>query len=223
MTANEALALSGTLGSSALLDALRRIASQHTYCTIQVANGALTREIHLANGEILISNAADPAKRQQEIDAVFEIIRNSLSGTGAFRLVPLSNVPNADSSPRIQVEAAIMTATRLPAAPMPSAAPAPVAPAPAAGTPASAAPAVSAPAPTAGDAPVAPTPLTPPTAETSAAPEEPSRRVRASQLRQILRDGGSLNDHLPGAPTERSGSTSRSSALRELIGQLAND
>ena len=221
MTANEALALSGTLGSSALLDALRRIASQHTYCTIQVANGALTREIHLANGEILISNAADPAKRQQEIDAVFEVILNSLSGTGAFRLVPLSNVPSADSSPRIQVEAAIMTATRLPAAPMTSAAP--VAPAPAAGTPESGAPAVSTPAPTAGDAPVAPTPLTPPTAETSAAPEEPSRRVRASQLRQILRDGGSLNDHLPGAPTERSGSTSRSSALRELIGQLAND
>ena len=56
-----------------------------------------------------------------------------------------------------------------------------------------------------------------------AAPMPSARRVRASQLRQILRDGGSLDDHLPGAPTEKSGSTSRSSALRELIGQLAND
>lgn len=120
-------------------------------------------------------------------------------------LAPLSNIPNADATPRIQVEAAIMSATKT-AAPAPTAASIP------AGTAAPAAAThvidVADPSPT----PVA-----------AMAPQESPRRIRASQLRRILREGGSLEEHLPEEPKELAGTPSRGSALRELIGQLAVD
>ena len=224
MNPTDALTLSGTLGNSALVDTLRLAAQQNTYCTIQVAGAPTSGEIHLANGQILIKGAADPDQRQQEINAVFAMLRASLSETGAFRLVPLSHSPSADSTPRMAVEAAIYSATTNPTAAPAQTSPAATAPAPAA--PASAA-STTAPADVA-----TPTPLRPPADDpatavvTPQATAQPERRVRASQLRKILRSGGSITEHLPTAseaPTGASEQPDRNAALRELIGQLATD
>lgn len=222
MTPSDSLPLSGTLGNSGLIDALRLAAQQNTYCTIQVAGAPTSGEIHLASGQILIKGAADPEHRQHEINAVFAMLRASLSESGAFRLVPLSHSPNADSTPRIAVEAAVYSATTNPttASAPPAATPAqPVAAAQSAVAPAPAAP-IGAPAATAQAQPGPPV-LTP-----AANAAQPERRVRASQLRKILRSGGSISEHLPTEATESTASgeqPTRNAALRELIGQLATD
>lgn len=64
------------------------------------------------------------------------------------------------------------------------------------------------------------------TARKSTRPSAPSPRIRASQLRRILREGGNISDYLPQQPTTQDRSSeaaSRSNALKELIGQLAAD
>lgn len=225
MTPNDALPLQGTLGNSGLIDALRLASQQQTYCSIQVAGAPTSGEIHLANGQILIKGAADPNQRQQEINAVFAMLRASLSESGAFRLVPLSHSPNADSTPRMAVEAAIYSATTNPtteSAP-PAAVPTqPVAAPTADQSPATAqAPSSAAPALDLAAEPVV-TVQTPPATSTT----QPERRIRASQLRKILRSGGSISEHLPTEPestTAPGAEPNRNAALRELIGQLATN
>lgn len=222
MTEPNGLALSGALGGDNLLNALRAAAQLNTYATVQIAGAPTSGEMHLANGEILITDAADPAQRQQAFATIFGLIQASQTESGAFRFVPLSNVSHADSVPRIQVAAAISSASQGANQPAPTApAAAPVAAAPAAtSAPTPAAEPIASPAPSPA---VAPVPAPSPIHASTAPPAAPERRIRASQLRKLLREGGSINDHLPQTPEVASTAPSRSSALRELIGQLATD
>lgn len=221
MTPEIPLPLSGLLGNSSLIDTLRNAATLHAYCTIQVAGSPTSGEISMANGHILLEDAADPTLRKQAMEQILTVIGASFRESGAFRLVPLSNTKNADSLVRLQVEAAIQSA-------MARASGAPAAPPATPVLPASPTPLQTAPLGTAPAQPTVDAPRKPATA-TAATPQrkqQPVRRVRASQLRKVLQEGGTLSEHLPEtqetAPRPDA-PVSRSAALRELIGQLATD
>lgn len=231
MTSTAALPLEGTLGDRSLLNALTIAAARHAYCTVQIAGNQLSGEIQIANGAILIENAGDPAARQECIDSVFSLVRLSITQSGAFRLTPLTNMMNADATARLQISAAIKSATQPAGQPDPAVQPVPqpepvaqVATTPAS-QPIAEAP-VAAPTPAVSTAPAQQAPSTSTSHTAGRVPAPEGRRLRASQIRQILRDGGSISDYLPPEPVVEVAdeqSPTRDGALRELITQLASN
>ena len=231
MTPAASLPLEGTLGDNSLLSLLATAAARHAYCTVQIAGNQLSGEIQIANGAIVIENPGDAVARQKSIDSVFALVRLSTTQSGAFRLTPLTNLANADSTARLQMSAAIDSATQPAGQPDPAVQPVPqpepvaqVATTPAS-QPIAEAP-VAAPTPAVSTAPAQQAPSASTSHTTGHVPAPEGRRLRASQIRQILRDGGSISDYLPPEPVVEVAdeqSPTRDGALRELITQLASD
>lgn len=225
------LPLSGELGGRDLFEVLEIAAARNAYCTIQIVGSTGTSELFVANGQIMVPNATAPdvASRQRALESVMTILRSAPTDSGAFRLVPLSGVPNADSIPRIQVATALQrvghthspqaaTSVRTPALPHPQTVPT----------------TAQAERPAQVSAPTTPQPALAaagaalkPTNGVGRSDHQAPRRFRASQLRRILREGGNLSEHLPEPPrTDQVVDTrepQRAEALRSLIGELASD
>ena len=214
--------------SPTLVEELRRAAVAHAYCRIELAQPAGSGFV-VANGQLVIgvplAAGETPSVQHATIVAARTLLAGAIAAQTTFRISPLVDVPNADALPHVAIDSLLPTVAEpgvsatnatdsalppppISAPPVPSQAPM--------SEPALLSPsATTAPAPPVAD--VAPTPSRP------LADEVPPRRIRASQLRRILREGGSLDDHLGEAPQPATEiEPSRSAALRELIGELAS-